>query len=113
MSGGDVEVTETDEAFELSYQGVAPFPTERFLKFLANLKVQSKDYGLVPFRLLGSQRYILEEIVEGLSRGITTFVILKARQLGACLDPDTPVLKADYTWSRIADLKVGDALVGV
>src|SRR6202451_3232186 len=70
------------EAFVVEYQGVAPFPTERFLKFLANLKVQSKDFGLVPFKLLGSQRYLLNEIEEGLSRGITTFVILKARQLG-------------------------------
>ena len=104
---------DSNDAFEVSYEGVAPFPTEMFLKFLANLKVQSKDYGLVPFKLLGSQRYILKEIEEGLARGITTFVILKARQLGACLDPDTPVLNADYTWSRIADLKVGDALVGV
>lgn len=95
MSGGDVEIVETDEAFELSYQGVAPFPTERFLKFLANLKVQSKDYGLVPFKLLGSQRYILKEIEEGLSRGITTFVILKARQLGA----STFFLALDMFWA--------------
>lgn len=40
-------------------------------------------------------------------------VILKARQLGMCLDPDTKVLRADLTWSRIADIKPGDKLVGV
>ena len=78
----DFDVSESDDAFKLEYVGVAPFPTERFLKFLSQLKVQSKDYGLVPFRLLGSQRYLLKQIEDGLAQGITTFVILKARQLG-------------------------------
>jgi len=78
----DFSVTESTDAFRLEYVGVAPFPTDRFLKFLSKLKVQSKDFGLVPFRMLGSQRYLLDEIVQGLAAGITTFVILKARQLG-------------------------------
>ena len=79
----DFDLTENDDAsFKLEYVGVAPFPTERFMQFISHLKVQSKDFGLVPFKLLGSQRYLLNEIIEGLSRGITTFVILKARQLG-------------------------------
>jgi terminase large subunit-like protein len=83
--------SDDSDAFQLRYEGVAPFPTERFLKFASKLKVQSKDYGLTQFRLLGSQRYILDCIIDGLSRGITTFVILKARQLGSstfflCLD---------------------------
>jgi len=38
-----------DGAFTLEYKGVAPFPTERFMAFLSRLKVQSKDFGLVPF----------------------------------------------------------------
>ena len=91
----DVEVTETDTAFKLEYQAVAPFPLERFLSFLSHLKVQSKDYGLVPFRLLGSQRYVLDQIVEGLSRGITTFVILKNRQAGI----STFFLALDMFWA--------------
>ena len=33
-------------------------------------------------------------------------------QVERCLDPDTRVLCADYTWRRIDDLKVGDELVG-
>jgi hypothetical protein len=79
----DFEVTATgDDAFTLEYVGVAPFPTQRFLAFLSRLKVQSKDFGLVPFKLLGSQRYLLAELEAGLADGITTFVILKARQLG-------------------------------
>lgn len=39
--------------------------------------------------------------------------ILKARQLGFCLDGDTRVLTADLRWRRIADLRQGDELVGV
>src|SRR6267378_5337982 len=65
-----------------TYSKVAPFPRERFMFFLSKLKVQSKDYGLVPFRLLGTQRYILDEVIKGLEEGITTFVILKNRQGG-------------------------------
>lgn len=61
---------------------VAKFPLERFLSFCRQLLIQSKDSGVVHFDLLGSQRYVLEQIVEGLDRGITTFVILKGRQQG-------------------------------
>lgn len=73
----------TEEKFKLpTFSAVAPFPRERFLTFLSRLKVQSKDYGLIGFSLLGGQRYVMEEMVEALDRGITTFVILKARQIG-------------------------------
>lgn len=84
-----------DLAFSIDFVGVAPFPTDKFLKFLSHLKVQSKDYGLVPFRLLGSQRYVLDQIVEGLARGITTFVILKNRQAGI----STLLLALDMFWA--------------
>lgn len=91
----DVTVHEDPEKFEVTFTKVAPFPRERFLKFLSKLKVQSKDYGLVPFKLLGSQRYILDEICAGLDEGVTTFYILKARQLGA----STFFLALDLFWS--------------
>jgi hypothetical protein len=61
---------------------VAPFPRERFLAWCKGLKVQTKDFGLKPFELLGTQTYVLDEICAGLEEGISTFVILKARQLG-------------------------------
>lgn len=83
------------DKFEVVYTAVAPFPRARFEEFCAKIKVQSKDYGLVPFKLLGSQRYILDEIERGLSEGITTFVILKARQLGA----STFFLVLDQFWA--------------
>jgi hypothetical protein len=83
------------ERFELTFTKVAPFPRARFLAFISKCKVQSKDYGLVPFRLLGSQLYILDEICDGLAAGITTFVILKARQLGS----STFFLLLDTFWA--------------
>ncbi len=84
-----------DDAFTLTYQGVAPFPTDKFMTFLSHLKVQSKDFGLVPFKLLGSQRYVLDQIIDGLARGITTFVILKNRQAGI----STFLLALDMFWA--------------
>ena len=83
------------DKFEIQYVAVAPFPRDRFEQFCSKIKVQSKDYGLVPFKLLGSQRYILDEISKGLAEGITTFVILKARQLGA----STFFLILDQFWA--------------
>ncbi len=40
-------------------------------------------------------------------------VILKARQLGYCLAPETRVLRADLTWAPIASLNPGDEVVAV
>lgn len=79
----------------MQHIAVAPFPRDRFIQFLSHLKVQSKDFGLVPFKLLGSQRYILDEICAGLAEGVTTFVILKARQLGS----STFFLALDMFWA--------------
>jgi hypothetical protein len=74
---------------------VEKFPRERFLKFLGVLRIQSKDYGLIPFQLLGSQIYVLDEICKGIEEGITTFIILKARQLGM----STFLLALDLFWA--------------
>ena len=73
---------EEPEKFKLLSSAVAPFPRDKFLQFLKQLKVQSKDYGLSPFRLLGSQVYLLDELCDALDEGITTLYVLKARQLG-------------------------------
>jgi hypothetical protein len=74
---------------------VSPFPADRFQGFIKELKVITKDYGLVKFQLLGTQQYVLDEICEGLARGITTFVILKARQLGM----STVFIALDLFWA--------------
>ncbi|HKJ89437.1 MAG TPA: Hint domain-containing protein, partial [Gammaproteobacteria bacterium] len=40
-------------------------------------------------------------------------VILKARQIGFCLDPSTRVLTAELQWVQIADLEPGQQIVSV
>jgi hypothetical protein len=83
------------ERFVLRSSAVAPFPRAKFLAFMRQLKVQSKDYGLVPFRLLGSQRYLLDEICKGLADGLTVFYVLKNRQAGI----STFLLALDLFWA--------------
>lgn len=83
------------EALKIPDGGVDPFPMGRFLEFVKALRIQSRDYGLVPLRLLGTQLYALEEIAEGMGRGLTTFVILKGRQLGI----STIFLALDLFWA--------------
>lgn len=53
-----------------------------FLRFCHSLKIDSKEFGTVPLRLLGTQIYLLDEIAKGLEVGIHDFYVLKARQLG-------------------------------
>ena len=62
---------------------VAPFPRKKFETYISYLKVQSKDFGRIPFNLLGSQQYLLDEIEAGLKDGVTVFVVLKSRQVGS------------------------------
>src|SRR5260370_23686355 len=62
---------------------VSPFPLAKFKRYLKHLRIHSRDYGNIPFRMIGTQKYILDQIVKGLSDGITTFVILKGRQQGS------------------------------
>ena len=83
------------EKFVLTSGTVSPFPRDKFVQFLRQLKVQSKDYGLVPFRLLGSQSYLLDELCKGLAQGITTFYVLKNRQAGI----STFLLALDLFWA--------------
>jgi hypothetical protein len=72
-----------NEAFDLRVVSkVAPFPRQKFLKFISKLKIQSKDYGLTPFKLLGSQRYLLDELCRAKDDGITDILVLKNRQCG-------------------------------
>lgn len=74
---------------------VEEFPVDRFLKFVSVLQVQTKDEGLISLKLLGSQQYVLDEIVEGLKEGVTTFIILKNRQAGI----STFFLALDLFWA--------------
>ena len=72
-----------------------PFPREQFLAFLKQLRILSKDFGLIPMTLLGTQLYVLDEIIKGLEEGVCIFYILKARQLGM----STFFLALDIFWA--------------
>lgn len=61
---------------------VAPFPRERFISFTKKLRIQTKDFGMVPMQMLGTQTYVLDELCAARERGVSTVYILKARQLG-------------------------------
>lgn len=70
------------------------FPTEKFIRFCQHLVIDSKESGLTPLRLLGTQRAFIEEIAKGLDNDIHKFVILKGRQLGI----STVSLALDLFW---------------
>jgi len=59
------------------------FDKGQFLKFCSNLKIETKEQGLMRLdKLLGTQQYVIDEIIKGLEDDIHFFVILKGRQLG-------------------------------
>ena len=59
------------------------FDLQKFYRFCSQLKIESKEDGLIPMaRMLGTQTYVMEEIAKGLEDDIHFFVILKGRQLG-------------------------------
>src|SRR5260221_1700983 len=70
---------------------------ELFLEFIGNLSIDSRETGVGPLNLYGSQRRFLAEIVEGLDRGIHQFVCLKARQEGI----STVALAIDLFWLAV------------
>lgn len=70
-----------------------------FLQFIDNLSVDSKETGITPLRsaLYDAQMMFLEEVCEGLDRGVKHFVCLKARQLGI----STISLAMDLFWLSV------------
>lgn len=67
----------------------------KFTEFCLNLKIDSKEQGVIALKLNGCQRHFVKEISEGLDRGIRHFVILKGRQEGI----STICLALDLFWS--------------
>lgn len=87
--------SESDEPGESEVLPHDPiFSAQKFEKFCKKLKVDSKEKGRIPLTLLGSQRYLNEQIEEGLARGVHTFVVLKGRQMGISTD----MLALDIYW---------------
>lgn len=62
--------------------------------------------NLIPFRLNPEQRDFFQNLW-------TWNLILKARQLGFCVSPETRVLTADLRWVAIAELQPGQEVVAV
>lgn len=77
--------------------------------------IQTEDRGfttLYPF--WDSQEIFYNEIMEMVLAGVPVKVIvLKARQLGLCLDENTRVLTADLRWVAVKDIQPGDEIVAV
>lgn len=85
-----------EHAFDLKVVSkVAPFPRKKFLAFIGQLKIQSKDFGLIPFKLLGSQIYLLDQLCKALDDGITDILVLKNRQAGIT----TFLIALDMFWA--------------
>lgn len=53
-----------------------------FLDFLEHIEIDSKETGRARIKLYRSQIRLLDEVLEGLSRGVHYFVCCKSRQLG-------------------------------
>jgi len=71
------------------------FDLQHFYKFCSELKIETKEEGLKKMgNLLGTQKYVMEEIQKGLAQDIHFFVILKGRQLGIT----TVSLALDLYW---------------
>lgn len=70
------------------------FSVERFERFCGQLKIGSKELGLVPLKWIGSQRYVMNEIADGLKNDVHSFVVLKGRQMGI----STVTLALDLYW---------------
>jgi len=71
------------------------FDLQHFYKFCSELKIETKEEGLKKMgNLLGTQKYVMEEIQKGLAEDIHFFVILKGRQLGIT----TVSLALDLYW---------------
>jgi hypothetical protein len=59
------------------------FDLNKFWRFCAQLRIESKEKGLIPLgEPLGTQKYVMQEITQGLKDDKHFFVILKGRQLG-------------------------------
>ena len=70
------------------------FDPDKFTAFCEKLWIDGKETGRVRLKLLGSQKYLVRKIAEGLANDIHTFVILKGRQIGI----STVTLALDIYW---------------
>ncbi len=71
---------------------------KQFYNFCSQLRIETKEQGLIKMgNLLGTQKYVMDEIAKGLEEGVHFFTILKGRQLGIT----TISLALDLYWHYI------------
>lgn len=69
---------------------------KEFNRFCNDLKIETKEFGIVSLgkTMLGSQIYFVDEVFDGLDKGVHYSVVLKARQMGI----STIMLALDLFW---------------
>jgi intein/homing endonuclease len=76
--------------------------------------IASKALGDILFSLWPAQELLLEKLLELKSKGLPQkLLVIKARQLGCCLDPATRVLTSDLRWIPIEEVTTGMELLSV
>jgi len=73
------------------------FRLDSFYKFCNSLRVDTKEYGIVPLgkRLYTAQKTVVDRIGAGLEKDVHSFVVLKGRQMGI----STLSLAFDLYWA--------------
>ena len=85
-----------------------------FEYYLTRYHYISANNRIFRFRFRGGQRVLYNVIQELEDNGLSIeIMLLKARQGGFCLDPETKVLTADLRWIRIADCQPGQEIIAV
>ena len=57
-------------------------PFSKFELFCQNLKINSKEFGVVPLTWWGTQTYFMQEVRRGIDKGVREFWTMKCRQAG-------------------------------
>jgi len=71
-------------------------------------KIKLKKGGLAPFKLNEAQKDLFNTL-----RVHNRVMILKARQLGFCLEEHTKVLLSNLKWIELKNIKIGDSIISV
>jgi len=79
---------------------------DRLLLIEKLIRIDNKQGIIVPFRFNKLQRHFH-------THKSNRNIILKHRQGGCCLDPDTLVLTTDLRWVKLENIHIGDELIGV
>lgn len=70
------------------------FNKQHFIDFCKTLTIDTKELGKTRLKMIGTQRYLIDQIAEALNNDIHTFIVLKGRQQGI----STICLALDLYW---------------